>query len=605
MIYCCKISHKRFQPLIHNLSNATHCRAASKAGHSVLQVDPATHYGGAWASLRLDELQAALASSSSNRNTTPPPFPLLGDELISSLFGGHVLIKPTSPQLINNSHVHSLDISPHLLYGAGPMISLLLGSGAHHYTEYKLLQGTVLRNIGNVVAAQPVPSTRAEIFRDKTLSPLQKRTLMRFIKGLAEAMEGKGPFTDVLRNNSENQLFNEFMEKEGLDIHLQRCLAHGVLLQHKGLDDSTTNSYLESLTCSKALDLFKPYLESVGRYGIDAGPFLTPLYGCGELPQAFCRSAAVFGAVQILRCRVNDLIFSNDECQNALPTCTSIEIEIEEGSKQVIKAGKVVAGPTVLQKYRDKFNLETETVVTHRCVAILDASVKVNKEQALLVFPEAGPCGSTVWALQLSHNTAVCPEGQMVLHLWCCGGSGEVPYEGAAEKYLMPCLESLADCTQVEEEQITNSGNGNGDDEMQHRPRALFAACFSLKTFKSTTQWLGNVFWCSGPSADVTFATAVDDAKTCFWQLFPPPQAAAEPDVVGDNASSTPLVFPLDESVGQSQQDETANGEASKQQPEDDSGGSGGAVDVDSDDEALQALKDALKLLPPTKTPTE
>lgn len=29
------------------------------------------------------------------------------------------------------------------------------------------------------------------------------------------------------------------------------------------------------------------------------GPFLTPLYGCGELPQAFCRSAAVAGAVQV------------------------------------------------------------------------------------------------------------------------------------------------------------------------------------------------------------------------------------------------------------------------------------------------------------------
>ena len=39
------------------------------------------------------------------------------------------------------------------------------------------------------------------------------------------------------------------------------------------------------------------------------GPFLTPLYGCGELPQAFCRAAAVGGAVQVLRCGIEGLTF--------------------------------------------------------------------------------------------------------------------------------------------------------------------------------------------------------------------------------------------------------------------------------------------------------
>ena len=33
---------------------------------------------------------------------------------------------------------------------------------------------------------------------------------------------------------------------------------------------------------------------SLERYGAGAGAFLAPLYGCGELPQAFCRS--VLGA---------------------------------------------------------------------------------------------------------------------------------------------------------------------------------------------------------------------------------------------------------------------------------------------------------------------
>lgn len=46
-------------------------------------------------------------------------------------------------------------------------------------------------------AARPplrsVPSSRAEVFKDRQLSPLQKRALMRFLKAAGEALEGQGP----------------------------------------------------------------------------------------------------------------------------------------------------------------------------------------------------------------------------------------------------------------------------------------------------------------------------------------------------------------------------------------------------------------------------
>ena len=55
-----------------------------------------------------------------------------------------------------------------------------------------------------------------------------------------------------------------------------------------------------------------------------AGPFLTPLYGCGELPQAFCRAAAVGGAVQVLRCGIEGLIFDEH-------TFSCIGVELTSG----------------------------------------------------------------------------------------------------------------------------------------------------------------------------------------------------------------------------------------------------------------------------------
>ena len=46
----------------------------------------------------------------------------------------------------------------------------------------------------------------------------------------------------------------------------------------------------EGLLSSEAgLTAMRQYLGSVGRYGPNTGALLTPMYGCGELPQAFCR----------------------------------------------------------------------------------------------------------------------------------------------------------------------------------------------------------------------------------------------------------------------------------------------------------------------------
>lgn len=149
-------------------------------------MDPADHYGGAWASLHLDEFVAAVEAQPEVETTNACVIPSDVDVRVQK---GRIM-RYEGAQL-GSSTAYNIDVSPHLLYGAGPMISLLIGSGAHHYTEYKLLQGVFVSNSQGDF--QLVPSTRAEIFRDRTLSPLQKRTLMRFLKASSEAMQAQGP----------------------------------------------------------------------------------------------------------------------------------------------------------------------------------------------------------------------------------------------------------------------------------------------------------------------------------------------------------------------------------------------------------------------------
>ena len=45
----------------------------------------------------------------------------------------------------------------------------------------------------------------------------------------------------------------------------------------------------EVLSVEEGLKALRQYLSSIGRYGTSSGAFLTPMYGCAELPQAFCR----------------------------------------------------------------------------------------------------------------------------------------------------------------------------------------------------------------------------------------------------------------------------------------------------------------------------
>ena len=58
----------------------------------------------------------------------------------------------------------------------------------------------------------------------------------------------------------------------------------------KAYDSSAVAELPQGLLSTEAgLAAMRQYLGSVGRYGPNTGALLTHMYGCGELPQAFCR----------------------------------------------------------------------------------------------------------------------------------------------------------------------------------------------------------------------------------------------------------------------------------------------------------------------------
>ena len=72
---------------------------------------------------------------------------------------------------------------------AGFIVLHELLPGAHKYCEFKALDQTWLLWEGE---ASPVPASRAEVFRDRSMPPGDKRALMRFLKRVVALVRRHG-----------------------------------------------------------------------------------------------------------------------------------------------------------------------------------------------------------------------------------------------------------------------------------------------------------------------------------------------------------------------------------------------------------------------------
>jgi RAB protein geranylgeranyltransferase component A len=230
--------------------------------------------------------------------------------------------------LDERSRGFAVDATPGLLYASGASVGGLLKSGVADYLEFKSLEGLLwLENSDSCL--EPVPCSKNDVFASKLLSPMDKRRLMKFLQlaldyGTAHALaeeeasaennkqvlslnerylnqgrslarpQNKAVLADDIRALQEfiqaDMKFHEYLEsKQRLSPKLCRIVRHALALE-SGNGDWSLRQGMTSL-CQ--------HMQALGRFGTTA--FLVPMYGSGELPQAFCRSAAVYGATYLLR----------------------------------------------------------------------------------------------------------------------------------------------------------------------------------------------------------------------------------------------------------------------------------------------------------------
>ncbi|KDQ14153.1 hypothetical protein BOTBODRAFT_188049 [Botryobasidium botryosum FD-172 SS1] len=309
-----------------DLASSILAAALSKAGKKVLHLDENEYYGGDSASLALEEVvrwandRQNTASTSGARDlsrylrrqrrkftSVSYAFPRYSHSL-DSPGSSSPLVLPS--ELQRASRQYSISLSPTLLPSTGPLIDTLIKSGVSRYGGFRLLEGVSVYTGDGVI--KRVPSSKEDVFKDKEMSLLDKRKLMKFLMFATGDFESK----PEVQGNEDTPLLsflqNTFSLSSDVSFAIAFAIAHCTSPQDATLP---------------ALQRMRHYLRSSGRYG--NSPFLIGHYGGpGEIAQGFCRVTAVRGGTYILGRRFRSL--KRNTTSEGAPAHGAFSIELED-----------------------------------------------------------------------------------------------------------------------------------------------------------------------------------------------------------------------------------------------------------------------------------
>ncbi|KQK03838.2 hypothetical protein BRADI_2g10117v3 [Brachypodium distachyon] len=278
--------------------------ACAAAGKTVLHVDPNPFYGSLFSSIPLPSLHSFLSSDSS----TPCPSSSTATSSSSAAAASHTAVDlerrslysevETSGTVPESSRRFTVDlVGPRVLYCADEAVDLLLRSGGSHHVEFKSVEGGTLLYWDG--ALYPVPDSRKAIFKDATLQLTEKNLLFRFFKlvqsHIAASSSGdnerEGEASGMISEEELVLPFTEFLEKQRLPPKIRAVVLYAIAMADH--DQDVAEPCEKLLTTRDGIKTIALYSSSIGRFANAEGAFIYPMYGHGELPQAFCRFAAV------------------------------------------------------------------------------------------------------------------------------------------------------------------------------------------------------------------------------------------------------------------------------------------------------------------------
>jgi Rab GDP dissociation inhibitor len=169
----------------------------------------------------------------------------------------------------------------------GQMVQMLLHTDVVKYLEFKAVDGSFVVRDRRV---HKVPSNDREALSSSLMGLLEKYRAKSFFV-FVQDYQPNDPATwkglGDLSRRSMRSLFDHF----GLAETTIDFVGHALALQQ-------SDGYLDAPALPTVMAV-KLYADSIARFG-GGSPYIYPLYGLGELPQAFARLSAVYGGTYML-----------------------------------------------------------------------------------------------------------------------------------------------------------------------------------------------------------------------------------------------------------------------------------------------------------------
>ncbi|KAM3377479.1 Guanosine nucleotide diphosphate dissociation inhibitor 1 [Capsicum chinense] len=227
------------------------------------------------------------------------------------------------PEELGTSKEYNVDMIPKFAMANGTLVRVLIHTDVTKYLNFKAVDGSFVYNKGKIYK---VPATDVEALKSPLMGLFEKRRARKFFLYVQDFDESDPKTHEGMDLNKITA--KEFIAKYELEDDTIDFIGHALAL-------FTDDNYL----AQPAMDFVKRvklYAESLARFQAGS-PYIYPMYGLGELPQAFARLSAVYGGTYMLN----------------KPQC---KVEFDEGGKVVgvtsegetAKCKKVVCDPSYL-----------------------------------------------------------------------------------------------------------------------------------------------------------------------------------------------------------------------------------------------------------------
>mmetsp|Transcript_22873 Transcript_22873/g.46587 ORF Transcript_22873/g.46587 Transcript_22873/m.46587 type:complete len:479 (-) Transcript_22873:22-1458(-) len=365
----------------------------SVAGKKVLHVDRNNYYGGASASLDIQQLFGKFAGAE----------------------------QPNEAEL-GKLRDYAVDMVPKFIMAGGQLVKVLIHTGVANYMEFKPVDGSyVFRKSSSGGKIYKVPTTPKEAMKSGMLGMVEKGRMAQFTAWVDSVKlddraswvsKGVTGSTKVPLDTMSGADFFKFWKLETSTVEF---LTHACALYRD-------EGYLQR-PAFEIVERMKLYLDSMLRFPGMTSPYLYTLYGLGELPQAFARLAAVHGGTYMLN---RDL----DGTPVFGPGDLTVEYDGDGGAACGVKVQEAVA--------RTKIVIADPSYFPQLCVPV----GKVVRAIALLNKPieGAGDCDSF---------QVIFPAAQVArrndLYLFCCGAGHKVAPVGRYVAFMSTTVETVVE----------------------------------------------------------------------------------------------------------------------------------------------------------------